>query len=91
VVNRMHTEVGSGSSDGALEKDLAGVLDDALAQRVARNFEDYRALAERDQENVTRLAEELEGEPLIIVPYLDDDVHDVAGLAVMNEHLFASA
>ncbi len=91
VVNRMHTESGSGGTNGALEGDLASVLDDALAQRVARNFEDYRALAERDQENVTKLAAELEGEPLIIVPYLDDDVHDVAGLAVMNEHLFASA
>jgi hypothetical protein len=38
---------------------------------------------------VKRLARELRGEPLITVPLLDDDVHDVAGLAAINEHLFA--
>ena len=93
VVNRMHTETGAAMDSGsaALDGALSGLLGEQLAQRVARNFDDYRALAERDQENVTRLAAQLQGEPLIIVPYLEDDVHDVAGLATMNEHLFAAA
>ena len=89
VVNRMHVEgTGDGSRNGRVEDALARVLEPKLAQRVARNFGDYRALAERDRQNVSRLAEELNGEPLLIVPYLEDDVHDIGGLALMNEHLF---
>jgi len=92
VVNRMHVE---GSADeaavAAVEGDLSKLLDPKLAQRVAKNFADYRALAERDSENVTALAAELSGEPLMIVPYLEDDVHDIGGLALMNDHLFAAA
>ncbi len=38
-----------------------------------------------------RLARELRGEPLITVPLLDDDVHDVDGLAAINEYLFELA
>ena len=36
-----------------------------------------------------KLERELGGEPLIRVPLLDDDVHDLAGLAEIAEHLFA--
>ena len=28
--------------------------------------------------------------PLIIVPYLDEDIHDLAGLDAVNDHLFAT-
>ena len=27
--------------------------------------------------------------PLIIVPYLDEDIHDLAGIEAMDAHLFA--
>jgi anion-transporting ArsA/GET3 family ATPase len=87
VVNRM-TEGPSGEVD--VEDDLTALLGDKLGQKIARNFEDHRQLAEHDREQVARLARELRGEPLITVPLLDDDVHDVAGLAAINEHLFAA-
>jgi len=39
-----------------------------------------------------RLGQELVGDPpAIIVPELDDDVHDVAGLVQVREHLFGTA
>jgi anion-transporting ArsA/GET3 family ATPase len=87
VVNRM-TEGPEGELD--IEDDLDALLGDKLGRKVARNFEDHRRLAEHDRVQVGRLARELRGEPLITVPLLDDDVHDVAGLALINEHLFAA-
>jgi hypothetical protein len=62
-----------------------------LAARVAENFADYQALAERDARNIEHLAAELRTSATIRVPYLDEDVHDLAGLAEINRYLFASA
>jgi anion-transporting ArsA/GET3 family ATPase len=87
VVNRMHEEVGRDVDGDA--RDVTGLLGEGLGRRVVRTFEDYRRLAERDRANVARLERELDGEPMIVVPYLDDDVHDIAGLARVNERLFA--
>ena len=47
-------------------------------------------LAARDQANVKRLAVELDDEPLLLVPQLDGDVHDVSGLVRVHRYLFAS-
>jgi anion-transporting ArsA/GET3 family ATPase len=89
VVNRMHT-LASESSGGLVEGDLAALLGDELGRRVARNLDDFRTLAERDRLNVGTLERELGGEPLLIVPELDDEVYDIAGLALVNQHLFES-
>jgi anion-transporting ArsA/GET3 family ATPase len=86
IVNRVHEADGA----GVAEDDLARLLgNEQLARKVARNHDDYRRLAERDRENIARLERELRGEPIVLVPYLDEDVHDVAGLERVNEHLFA--
>jgi anion-transporting ArsA/GET3 family ATPase len=88
IVNRVHDDPGEGSGADA-EADLTGLVGEDLARKVARNFDDYRVLGRHDRENVEQLSKELGGRPLVLVPYLDDDVHDVAGLMRMNEHLFA--
>ena len=41
--------------------------------------------------NIERLARELRTKGVIRVPYLDEDVHDLAGLAEINRYLFASS
>jgi anion-transporting ArsA/GET3 family ATPase len=64
--------------------------DEGLAQRVAANFSDYQALAERDARNIEHLAREMRATGVIRVPYLDEDVHDLAGLAQINRYLFAT-
>ena len=70
---------------------LARELGADLAQRVAENFRDYHVLARRDTRNIARLEAELDDEPLLLVPQLDDDVHDIDGLLQMHSFLFASA
>ena len=75
-----------------LPSELEQALDDAdLAARVYENFENYRALAARDRENMARLTERLEEEGVLCVPYFDEDVHDIDGLAQVNRYLFSSS
>ncbi len=93
IVNKVHypaEQLRGGGGD--LEASLAEKLgDEDLAKRVADNFADYQALAERDARNIERLAKELRAQGVIRVPYLDEDVHDLAGLAEINRYLFASS
>jgi anion-transporting ArsA/GET3 family ATPase len=90
IVNRVHAGADTEVSGAEIEPDLTALLGEKLGRKVARNFDDYRGLAARDAENVARLERELRGDPLVRVPLLDDDVHDAAGLAAVNEHLFAA-
>jgi anion-transporting ArsA/GET3 family ATPase len=94
IVNKVHypaAELGGEPDADDLPRALAGKLDDEdLARRVAANFSDYQALAERDARNIERLAKELRTRGVIRVPYLDEDVHDLAGLAEINRYLFAT-
>jgi anion-transporting ArsA/GET3 family ATPase len=59
-----------------------------LARKVIRTWEDERRLSERDRESLEQLRRRLGRKPMIEVPHLDEDVHDLAGLERMNEHLF---
>ncbi|HEY1568613.1 MAG TPA: ArsA-related P-loop ATPase [Solirubrobacteraceae bacterium] len=90
IVNRVHHDIlGEAEPEdlvSALDAELAG----DLAGRVAENFFDYHRLAQRDARNVARLRDELGGQPLLVVPQLDDDVHDVEGLLRLHRYLFAS-
>ena len=93
IVNKVHYPAERLRGDGAdLEAELKEKLgDEDLAGRVAANFADYQELAERDARNIERLAKELRTSGVIRVPYLDEDVHDLAGLAEINRYLFASS
>ena len=90
IVNRVHHDIlGEAEPDDlitALDEELAP----ELAARVAENFFDYHRLARRDARNVARLQGELGSEPLLLIPHLDDDVHDVEGLLRVHRYLFAS-
>ena len=55
-----------------------------------RSFDDYRGLAARDRRNIKRLTAEMRARAVIQVPYLDSDVHDLAGLMQINRYLFAA-
>jgi len=90
VVNRFHHELKGAGAGRRLETELSELLGAELAAKVAENWRDYHLLAERDTRNVARLEEELSGEPLLLVPQFDDDVHDVVGLLRVHRYLFAS-
>ncbi len=76
----------------ALERSLDGTAGAAqLAGKVAENFENYQMLAERDRENMRLLTRRIPPDQVLEVPYLDEDVHDIHGLAHINRYLFADA
>ncbi len=91
IVNRVHHDLLGSSEPEDVAAALKRQLGAELAARVAQNFDDYHVLARRDADNIARLASELGGAAPVLVPHLDDDVHDIAGLLRVHRFLFASA
>jgi anion-transporting ArsA/GET3 family ATPase len=91
IVNRVHHDLLGGSEPDDVRPALQRTLGPDLAARVAQNFHDYHVLARRDELNVKRLSRALGNEPLLLVPQLDEDVHDLDGLVQMLRYLFATA
>ena len=89
VVNRMRMLAAAPppTDESALAADLGG--DDELAARSVRALRDLRALARRDAVSLHRLAAELDDEDPIVVPQLDREVSDLAGLVIVQCFLFA--
>lgn len=73
---------------GQLEEALGGGSGD-LPERLARNLIEYDVLAQRDAGNIARLTGDLDENPVIRIPYLDTDVHDLTGLTEIDRYLFA--
>ena len=93
IINRFHHDMLGDADAGDVAGRLADRLPAGLAGRVAANFDDYHLLARRDRRNLARLTAELGGSELpdpILVPHLDGDVHDIAGLERIRRFLFAS-
>ena len=93
IVNRMHHDaLADGDEDvEALAAAFGEELGPKLTGKVLDNLREYRLLAARDAGNVARLTKRLGDCPMIAVPHLDEDVHDVAGLLAVQRYLFASA
>jgi anion-transporting ArsA/GET3 family ATPase len=83
VANRVHR-----AGDPSDPAELARLLGEPLARKVQRTYEEERRLAQRDGENLAELRRLLDPKPMIEVPHLHDDVHDLAGLRQMDEYLF---
>ena len=90
IVNRVHHDILGEAEPEDLMSALDAELPPDLAGRVAENFFDYHRLAQRDAHNTARLRDELGDEPLLLVPHLDHDIHDVEGLLRVHRYLFAS-
>ena len=88
VANRVRPAAPKGDPSGDLRELLA---DEALARRVLRTFEEERRLAGQDRANLAKLKRHLGRRPMIEVPHLDDDVHDLDGLRRMDAFLFGRA
>ena len=85
VANRVHPPEPRGNPP---QTSSALLGDDALARKVMRTFEEERRLAAQDRKNLANLRRRLGRKPMIEVPHLDDDVHDLDGLRRMDEYLF---
>jgi len=90
IVNRVHHDLLGEREPRDIAAALGRVLPGELVERVAENLHDYHVLAHRDASNVARLRAELGSHPLLLVPHMDDDIHDVEGLLRMHRYLFAS-
>ena len=76
-------------ADGPADRaELERLLGEPLARKVLRTYEDDRRLAERDRRNLTELRRRLGRKPILEVPNLDHEVHDLGGLREMCAYLF---
>lgn len=93
VVNRVDPGVGEPEplDPATVADELTEALGESLARKVAKTVADAQVLAARDTASIARLREELDEREPILVPLLDHDVHDVAGLVAVQRHLFAPA
>jgi anion-transporting ArsA/GET3 family ATPase len=85
VANRVRTQL----PEGDVSAEVEDLLGEPLAAKVLATWEDERRLAARDRANLDRLRKRLRRSPMIEIPELEDDVHDLHGLRRMDEYLFA--
>jgi hypothetical protein len=61
---------------------------DPLAyEELRRNLEDFLVVATREERYVAELAGEVAPAPVVRVPFLSEDVHDIEGLRVVARYL----
>jgi anion-transporting ArsA/GET3 family ATPase len=87
VVNRVHADPAPGAVAPTVAAGLTDELGASLAEKVAAVVADGQALAARDAEAVGRLRAALGDPDAVLVPELDEDVHDLGGLARVARHL----
>ncbi len=89
IVNRVHFDGLGEHSVEQVQALLEPQLGDRLATRVAGNLADFDVLVQRDRDTIARLSQELDEPEPILVPHMDEDVRDLAGLDLLAEHLFS--
>ncbi|CAN5439681.1 ArsA family ATPase [soil metagenome] len=89
VVNRMHPhftdelpEALRARSETLAATDLGGLY---------RNLADFALVAGREEGHLAGLAEQVAPAPVVRVPFLRTDVHDLTGLGLVGDHLFGRA
>ncbi|MDP9387287.1 MAG: AAA family ATPase [Actinomycetota bacterium] len=93
VVNRVHPRFAAGSAAdtaGAARQRAASLAGTALAPLYA-NLADFRQVAEREESHYAALVARVAPAPVVRVPFLAVDVHDLDGLRRVARHLFEEA
>jgi anion-transporting ArsA/GET3 family ATPase len=85
IVNRMHPRFGDGLPEATRER--AHTLEGTDLGALYRNLAEFQLVASREEEHLAGLAEAVAPAPVVRVPFLSTDVHDLSGLAVLAEHL----
>jgi anion-transporting ArsA/GET3 family ATPase len=96
VVNRVHPSFVPGGGPGRTVSEAAASATAARADTLAgtavgalyRNLADFQAVASREQAHLSGLAEAVAPAPVVWVPFLRSDVHDLDGLAELASHMF---
>ncbi|MBV9951869.1 MAG: ArsA family ATPase [Acidimicrobiia bacterium] len=87
IVNRMHPRFGSGRPEAHRER--AHTLAGTPLGELYANLADFTLVAAREEEHLEGLADQVAPAPVVRVPFLRSDVHDLAGLDEVGTHLFA--
>lgn len=89
VVNRMHPSFTNALPEALRER--ARTLDGTDLGGLYRNLADFALVAGREEEHLTGLADQVAPAPVVRVPFLSTDVHDLDGLRLIGDHLFGRA
>jgi len=86
IVNRMHPRFSDAAPEAVRER--ARTLDGTEIGGLYANLADFLTVATNEEEHLAGLAERVAPAPVIRVPFLRSDVHDLDGLAEIATHLF---
>lgn len=87
IVNRMHPKFSDASPDAMRER--SRTLDGTDLGGLYGNLADFLTVASREEAHLSGLAEQVAPAPVLRVPFLQTDVHDLDGLAEVGRYLFA--
>jgi anion-transporting ArsA/GET3 family ATPase len=89
IVNRMHPRFTDSLAEALRERSrtLAGTDLGGLY----RNLADFALVAAREEEHLAGLTDQVAPAPVVRVPILRSDVHDLSGLAEIADELFGDA
>jgi anion-transporting ArsA/GET3 family ATPase len=86
IVNRMHPRF-SEVSPGAI-RERARTFDGTDLGGLYANLADFSRVASDEEGHLAGLAERVRPAPVLRVPFLSSDVHDLDGLGQISRHLF---
>ncbi|CAN5311594.1 hypothetical protein BH20ACT3_BH20ACT3_15570 [soil metagenome] len=86
IVNRMHPMFTTKLPESLRER--AATLDGTDLGGLYRNLADFALVAGREEDHMAGLADQVTPAPVVRVPFLRSDVHDLTGLALVGDHLF---
>jgi anion-transporting ArsA/GET3 family ATPase len=89
VVNRVHPRFGPATPASARRR--ADALAGTPLAPFAANLADFAALAAAEDDHLSGLTGRVAPAPVVRVPFLDTDVHDLEGLDRIASHLFPDA
>ena len=97
IVNRVHPSFGATSSGAVTAAVAAGTA--KRAETLAgtdigglyRNLADFQAVSSREQAHLSGLADAVAPAPVVWVPFLRSDVHDIGGMDEIAQHVFSRA
>ena len=81
IVNRMHPTFGRGLGEAAGER--ATTLAGTDLGGLYRNLADFQLVASREEDHLAGLASAVAPAPVVRVPFLSTDVHDIDGLTAL--------
>jgi len=89
IVNRMHPAFSEVLPESLRER--SRTLDGTDLGGLYRNLADFALVASREEGHLAGLADEVAPAPVVRVPFLSTDVHDLTGLGLVGDHLFGRA